>query len=178
MPKLKMSNKEKRRREIILYLENENRPISGTALADHFKVSRQTIVHDLMALKELYPFLESTSTGYFLPDQKVRRIFYVCHQPDKMEQEMHLICSLKGIIEDVGIFHPVYGKLTAPLFIHDQEGVDQFCIGLEKQKGEPLAVLTNGEHFHTVSATNWIILDEIEERLKQEGFYLSSSEVE
>ena len=50
MVKNKM-NGEERRNKIIDYIEHSPVPVSGTALANHFSVSRQAVVQDIALLR-------------------------------------------------------------------------------------------------------------------------------
>ena len=57
MVKNKM-NGEERRNKIIDYIEHSPVPVSGTALANHFSVSRQAVVQDI-ALQEMISFQQT-----------------------------------------------------------------------------------------------------------------------
>ena len=63
MVKNKM-NGEERRNKIIDYIEHSPVPVSGTALANHFSVSRQAVVQDIALLRASGNDILSTNRGY------------------------------------------------------------------------------------------------------------------
>ena len=86
------------------------------------------------------------------------------------EEELQLIVDLGGCVEDVMVNHKVYGKVSAPLNIKNRRDVQAFLKNLESGKSTPLLKVTSGYHFHRVSADESVILDEIEEALRQKNF--------
>lgn len=52
---------------------------------------------------------------------------------------------------DVVVEHPVYGQLTAPLQIASRYDVEQYLLRMENLGGQPLSMLTDGIHLHTLS---------------------------
>lgn len=71
MVKNKM-NGEERRNKIIDYIEHSPVPVSGTALANHFSVSRQAVVQDIALLRASGNDILSTNRGYVIaPKPKV-----------------------------------------------------------------------------------------------------------
>ncbi len=71
---------------------------------------------------------------------------------------------------DVVVEHEVYGQITADLFLKNRGDVDDFMEKLLKNNSNPLNILTNGEHYHTIEAESEEILDMIEEKLSKKGF--------
>ena len=158
---------EKRREEIISCLTKSTQPISGTELAKNFHVSRQVIVQDIALL--------STNRGYILynpknPPSGAKRILPVFHTSDRIREELYTIVDYGGKVLDVVVEHEVYGQITADLFLKNRGDVDDFMEKLLKNNSNPLNILTNGEHYHTIEAESEEILDMIEEKLSQRGF--------
>ena len=95
MVKNKM-NGEERRNKIIDYIEHSPVPVSGTALANHFSVSRQAVVQDIALLRASGNDILSTNRGYVIaPKPKVfTRTFKVSHSDDQTADELSLIVDL------------------------------------------------------------------------------------
>ena len=68
-----------RRKRILQLLSEQTKPLSGTALAKQFGVSRQVIVQDIALLKSKEPAIISTYRGYVLgrPERVCERVFWV-----------------------------------------------------------------------------------------------------
>ena len=71
---------------------------------------------------------------------------------------------------DVAIDHPVYGELTGALNIFDQADADQFNQKVVSGEASLLSELTEGIHVHTIAASPMMILEAIEEKLKEKGY--------
>lgn len=164
---------EERRQEIINYISSSKTPASGTALAQLYHVSRQVIVQDIALLRaEGYEIL-STNRGYFLNmPRTVNRVFYVCHEDSRIQEELNLIVDCGGKVLDVFIRHEVYGELRADLSVDSRKKADAFLKNLQGGTCSPLKNITSGYHYHTVSAESEEVLDSIEEELKEKGFLI------
>ena len=57
---------ETRRKEILKYISESDKPVSGTKLAELFHVSRQVIVQDIALLRAVNKNILSTNKGYVL----------------------------------------------------------------------------------------------------------------
>lgn len=168
-----MSRKKEQRRQAILELLCDRQiPVSGADLARIFGVSRQVIVQDIAALKTECPQLQSTPQGYWCPVERFKAAVHVFHQDDQITEELNLICDNGGCAEDVFIDHPVYGRLTAPLHLHNRREIAAFRKMLQEKEGQPLTMLTGGDHWHTISAPDQETLDAVCRELKQAGFLL------
>ena len=92
---------EERRINILRKLQETDTPLSGTALAKLFHVSRQIIVQDIALMRaENYGIL-STNRGYLLRSNKVentqpKRVFFVKHATDQVLDEFKTIIDLGG----------------------------------------------------------------------------------
>ena len=124
MVKNKM-NGEERRNKIIDYIEHSPVPVSGTALANHFSVSRQAVVQDIALLRASGNDILSTNRGYVIaPKPKVfTRTFKVSHSDDQTADELSLIVDLGGKVLNVFVDHNVYGRFEAKLDITSRRDV-------------------------------------------------------
>ena len=160
-----------RRKKIIEMMRNSSNPMSGTTLAEKTGVSRQVVVQDIALLRSEGNLISATTKGYILENTgKNIRLFKVCHDNERTEEELNMIVDMGGIILDVVVNHKVYGKLSAPLKIKSRRDVQKFMERLNTGKSTPLLNITSGYHFHHVYAENDEILDEIEEMLREKDF--------
>ena len=171
MVKNKM-NGEERRNKIIDYIEHSPVPVSGTALANHFSVSRQAVVQDIALLRASGNDIPSTNRGYVIaPKPKVfTRTFKVSHSDDQTDDELSLIVDLGGKVLNVFVDHNVYGRFEAKLDITSRRDVARFIKDVKSGNSSLLKNVTCNEHFHTIEAPSEEILDEIEQSLKQNGY--------
>ena len=131
---------DERRKAIADVLRAADAPVSASALAEKFSVSRQIIVGDIALLRSSGEEILATPRGYVTPKEArgILRRVAVKHTPQEMEAELNTIVD-----------HPIYGQLTGPLQISNRYEVSQF---IERcKKAEPLSSLTDGIHLHTLS---------------------------
>jgi uncharacterized protein len=164
-------NGEKRRQEIISKLRTCAEPISGTALAAFFHISRQIIVQDIALLKASNHNIIATSKGYILIETPASiRIFKVHHNTEQIEDELYTIVDNGGRVIDVFVRHSIYGEIRAALSLVSRREVDDFVRRLFEGEISPLKQLTNDYHFHTVAADNEAILDVVEQKLREKHY--------
>ena len=109
---------EERRGKIIQALKNSDKAVSATTLAKEFDVSRQVIVQDVALLRANGKNIFSTNRGYLIQeDEETTRVFKVQHEDDEVEKELTTIVDLGGTVEDVFVYHKVYGVLRAEMNI-------------------------------------------------------------
>ena len=162
---------DERRKAIVNLLASGQKAISGSALSEQFGVSRQIIVQDITILRGAGYDILSTHNGYIIQQTPLKeRVFKVHHTTDQTEDELNLIVDLGGCVQDVQVNHRVYGKMRAPLNIRNRRDVQHFMDNLRTGKSTPLMNVTSGYHFHTISAEQEEILDEIEAALSARGF--------
>ena len=70
---------------------------------------------------------------------------------------------------DVIVEHPVYGQLTAPLQIASRYDVEQYLLRMENLGGQPLSMLTDGIHLHTLSCPGAEAFSQLLARLRELG---------
>ena len=168
-------NGETRREKIKQMLQESSQPLTGTALANALHVSRQVIVQDIALMRaEQLPIL-STNKGYLLrPDQtpavQPKRVFFVRHTTAQVLEEFMTVIELGGRRLDVAVEHELYGSIRTELLIDNARDAEEFAERLMRCRDNPLKVLTDDCHFHTVCAPSEKLLDLIEQELRTRGF--------
>lgn len=170
-----------RRREIINLLQQTHAPISGTELAKTLGVSRQIVVQDMALLRAQTDVqIISTYQGYVLmkKDPSYSRVFKVRHSAERTEEELQLMVDLGGRVEDVFVYHSVYGVVRGELNISSRADIEAFLQRLAQSSSAPLMQITDDFHYHTVTADDEQTLDQIEGKLKEMGFLAPLREYE
>ena len=160
-----------RRENIIRLLSESHEPVSGTSLAKMLGVSRQVIVQDMALIRAGGVSVISTNQGYVLESGLMaKKVFKVRHTEDETEEELNLIVDHGGIVEDVFVYHKVYGVIEAPLHIKTRMDVKKYMESITTGKSSTLMNVTSGFHYHTIRAENSQVLDEIYDALAERGF--------
>ncbi|MBD5632252.1 MAG: transcription repressor NadR [Clostridia bacterium] len=164
---------EKRREEILSLLGNTDNPIPANVLKERFNVSRQVIVQDIAVLRAGGYDITSTNRGYVL-NVKVQasRVFKCRHTFDEIVDEGVLIIELGGKVEDIFVNHRVYGRISARLDLYNRTHVEELYRSLVSGASKPLMSVTDGYHYHTVSAPSEEVLNAIETKLREKGFLI------
>ena len=161
---------EERRGKIIQALKNSDKAVSATTLAKEFDVSRQVIVQDVALLRANGKNIFSTNWGYLIQeDEETTRVFKVQHEDDEVEKELTTIVDLGGTVEDVFVYHKVYGVLRAEMNIKSRMDIRNYMEEIRSGKSSLLKNVTSGYHYHTVRAARVEILDMIQEELQKKG---------
>ena len=166
---------ENRRIQILQMLKSQPTPMSGTALAKVFGVSRQVIVQDIALIRAENHNILSTNKGYIYRTNSVeealpKRAFCVRHRTDQVLDEFMTVIELGGRILDVAVEHELYGQIRVDLLIENAQDALDFDRRLSHCKDNPLKVLTDDCHFHTVSAPSEKLLDLIEKEFQAKGY--------
>ncbi len=165
-----MSGQE-RREEIIKIIKNSNKPVAGTDLARQLGVSRQVIVQDMALIRANGIEIMSTNRGYVIQEEReVSRVFKVNHTDEQVEEELNLFVDLGGKVEDVFVYHKVYGVIKANMNIKSRRDVRKYMEDISTGKSTNLKNLTSNYHYHTITAEDEQVLDLIQEELSQKGF--------
>ena len=168
-----------RRMNIIEYLQNSDKAVSGKDLASLYHVSRQVIVQDIALLRAKDYDIVSTNHGYILNEnKKVTRVFKVKHSEEKTQEEWECIVDYGGTIEDVFIYHRRYGIVRAKMNIRSRNDIIHFLEDLKSGKSTYLKNVTSDYHYHVVEADSEKTLDMIQEALEEKGFLLEQEEWE
>ena len=151
-------------------LSDSEVPISGKELAGILDVSRQVIVQDIALLRAQDYKIISTNQGYLLSgEKKASRVFKVFHSDSEVEEELKLITDCGGYVEDVFVYHKVYGVLRAEMNIKSRMDIRNYMEEIRSGKSSLLKNVTSGYHYHTVRAERVEILDMIQEELQKKG---------
>ena len=166
---------EQRRMKIRQLLLDARLPMTGTALAKQLHVSRQVIVQDIALMRAEHLPILSTNKGYLLRSDGVRvqqpkRVFFVRHTTDQVMEEFMTVIDLGGRILDVSVEHELYGPIRADLLIENRADAEDFVRRLASCRDNPLKVLTDDCHYHTVAAPSEKLLNLIEEELREKGY--------
>ena len=162
---------EERRVAITKMLSAADGAISGRDLSKEFGVSRQIIVQDIAVLKERGHDIISTHFGYILQRSTlIDRVFKLKHTSAETEDELYTIVDMGGEIEDVFVWHKVYGKVRVPLGIRSRLHAAHFLEGVRTGKSTELMHITGGYHYHTIRAESKAVLDEIYNELDKKGY--------
>ena len=139
--------KAEERRAVIAQTLTADRPISATALAGRFSVSRQIIVGDIALLRAAGLDIVATPRGYNLGETTgLIRAVACLHTAGQTEAELLTMVDHGCTVIDVVVDHPIYGQLTGQLSLASRYDVGQF---VEKiRETVPLSALTGGVHLH------------------------------
>lgn len=168
---------EERRAKILEKLMEQGPPLSGTALARLFHVSRQVIVQDIALMRAEHYGILSTNKGYlYRPEEKEsplpKRVLSVKHTTGQVLEEFNTVIELGGKILDVGVEHELYGQIRVDLMIETTQDAVDFSERLLNCRDNPLKVLTDDCHYHTIAAPSEKLLDLIQQEFQNKGFLL------
>ncbi len=162
-----------RRAEILSLIANSGSPVAANLLSERYSVSRQVIVQDVAILRAQGYGVISTNRGYVLDGGLgAERVFKCRHTLKELLTEGEIIISRGGKIEDVTVNHRVYGKISARLELSTMRHAEELYRSLVSGASKPLMSVTDGYHYHTVSAPDEKTLDDIEEALRASGFLI------
>ena len=168
-----------RRNQILNLLREQGSPLSGTALAKTFGVSRQVIVQDIALIRAENHAIVSTNKGYICRTEhnentQPKRVFRVRHNTEQVLDELMTVLELGGRILDVAVEHELYGQIRVDLAIENPQDAQDFVQRLHQCRDNPLKVLTDDSHYHTVSAPSERLLDLIEQELRSKGYLMDT----
>lgn len=160
-----------RREEILNILKNSKKPVPGVELAKILNVSRQVIVQDMALMRANGAEILSTNRGYVVSEEhSCSRVFKVIHTEEQVEEELNLYVDFGGKVEDVFVYHKVYGVIRADMNIKSRMDVKRYLQDISSGKSTQLMKLTSNYHYHTISAESEEILDLIQEELEKRKF--------
>ena len=170
-----MNSAESRRANLLRLLQEHGSPLSGSALAKMLGVTRQIIVQDIALIRADNHNILSTNKGYLYrtDDEKITqpmRVVYVKHTTRQVLDEFLTVLELGGTILDVAVEHEIYGQIRVDLLIETPQDAREFVAKLASCRDNPLKVLTDDCHYHTVAAPSEKLLDLIGQELKRKGF--------
>ncbi len=170
---------EERRAMLLDILKKSEKPVSGTSLSTDLKVSRQIVVQDIALLRAAGHNVYSTNRGYLLKETDVcSRVFKVYHTDEETEKELCLYVDNGGVVQDVFVYHKVYGMIKADMQIKSRRDVKTYMENIASGKSSLLKNVTSGYHYHTIVADSEETLDLIQEELVKAGFLAKLQEYE
>ncbi|MFQ9514504.1 MAG: transcription repressor NadR [Eubacterium sp.] len=170
---------EKRRENLLKILQESDRAVSGTKLAEKFQISRQVVVQDIALLRAKNHNIISTHKGYILQDKGIiQRVFKVKHSAEKMLEELHIIVDCGGKVEDVFVYHKLYGVIRVEMNIKSRRDAKKYVDGIKGGVSVPLEQITSEYHYHTVTADSVETLDEIQNELQSKGYLVALRDYE
>lgn len=158
-----------RRTAIYKQLTTAQTPISATALAQQFSVTRQVVVGDIALLRAEGHSITATPRGYMIPAETGLRRTIACHHSGEDTQKELFAMVDCGCTVDVIVEHPVYGQLTAPLALSSRYDVEQFIHRMKTSHAQPISALTGGVHLHTLSCPSEAVFAHLKETLADMG---------
>jgi len=163
---------EERRASIIQQLRQSSTPISATALAKGFGVSRQIVVGDVALLRASGADIAATPRGYVMEQTSAGCLHRVAcrHSGKDMEAELNIMVDNGCTVVDVVVEHPVYGQLTGALQLKSRYDVQQFIS--QSAQAKPLSLLTEGIHLHTLCCPDDEAFRRVCAALDQAGYLL------
>lgn len=169
----------KRRENLLKILQESETAVSGTELAEKFQVSRQVIVQDIALLRAKNHNIISTHKGYILNDKEdIQRVFKVKHSEEKMLDELNLIVDCGGKVEDVFVYHKLYGVIRVEMNVKSRKDAKKYVEGIKGGVSVPLEQITSQYHYHTVTADSQETLDEIQKELQEQGYLVALRDYE
>ena len=163
-------NNEQRKIEILSALKESVLPISASAFAKDFSVTRQIIVADIALLRAAgYP-IRAEHKGYVLErveSNEIRKRIVVKHGANEVTEELYAVVDNGGKVIDVIVEHSIYGKISAELNLSSRYEVDLFVKRISEENVTPLSLLTDGLHIHTVAIKNLESYEKIIEKLSE-----------
>ena len=161
-----------RRSAVLQALLDADGPLSASALAGQFSVSRQIIVGDVALLRAGGERISATPRGYVLDraEPGVVRTVACRHTMDGTERELQIMVDNGCAVLDVIVEHAVYGQLTGQLRIRSRYDVTQFMERLISDGAKPLSSLTDGIHLHTLSCPDEAAFSRTCAALREAGF--------
>ncbi|MCD8041001.1 MAG: transcription repressor NadR [Clostridia bacterium] len=164
---------EKRREEMLAVLSNSDNPLTANVLAEKFNISRQVIVQDIAILRANGVDVIATNRGYLINTKTAAtRVFKCRHSFEEILDEGFLIIELGGRVEDIFVNHRVYGRISARLELYNRTHVEELYRSLVSGASKPLMAVTDGYHYHTVTAESEQVLDNIAAALRAKGFLI------
>ena len=168
-------NGETRRNLIVSRLKEADKPISATSLAEEFSVTRQIIVADIALLRAAGHSILAEHRGYVLnsvDNNGILKRIVVKHDKDSVQDEFYAIVDNGGKVLDVIVEHLIYGMISVKLNIATRYDADTFVSAIHETGANPLSILTEGLHVHTVCVPDEKAFKRIVDRLTELKIYI------
>ena len=170
-------NSQERRKEILKRLNACQGPVSAAALASCLGVSRQIIVGDVALLRAGGEAISATPRGYVVARDTgfVVRTVACSHSAQDMVRELNIMVDNGCTVRDVIVEHPIYGQLTGALELKSRYDVRRFVLRSAEEDAQPLSMLTNGIHLHTLLCPDEDAYERVISELEREGLLVEQS---
>lgn len=167
-----------RRRSLAQLLEQTTEPVSASALADKFRVSRQIIVSDIALLRASGAPVLATPRGYLMEpmaDSTAQDYTIACRHEnaEQLLKELYIVVDHGATVRDVMVEHPIYGQITGQLRVSSRFEADRFVKTLAESEASPLSLLTGGIHLHTLRCPDAACFERVKAALKEAGILVS-----
>ncbi len=169
---------QERRSAIADTLRQAEGPVSASALASAFHVSRQAVVGDIALLRAAGADILATPRGYVLRPPfsgGFPRKIACRHDSAGMRAELEAIVDQGCTVLDVIVEHPLYGQLTGPLQLSSRYDVQQFLRRCADAQAHPLSDLTGGIHLHNLACPDNDAFLRVLQSLRKLGILLEES---
>lgn len=165
---------EERRNLILNMLQESDSSISATTLANKFSVTRQIIVADIALLRAAGHSIIADNKGYKLNtiNKDLIKKIVVQHSKDDVNNELYAVVDNGGKVIDVIIEHPIYGQISVELNLSSRYEVNEFIEKLNTTNSNPLSLLTEGIHIHTIEIPNEQAFERIKNQLSKLGILI------
>lgn len=163
---------EERRKQLIEILESSTKPIKGSELATELHVSRQVIVQDIALIRAKGYEIIATPQGYIIYTKTNVTEYIKCKNhinDEEIYDELKIIVDMGGIIKDVIINHPTYGRLKADINISTQRDILSFMENVKNDEFKQLSSLSHHDHIHTIEAPSREIMNDIIDELENKN---------
>ena len=161
-----------RRAAILKTIKETNNPISASALAKKYGVSRQIIVGDVALLRASQHQIIATPRGYVIENNSKDNLYTIAsiHNSEETKHELEIIIDCGGKIRDVIISHPIYGQISGRLDIESRLDIENFMKKVASTHAKNLSEISGGVHFHTIECKNENALEIIKQKLSEAGY--------
>jgi len=169
-----------RRERIFEIISKDTKPVSASALAKEFNVSRQVIVGDIALLRAGGHEIIATARGYMIPEFIAQNQYIgkmaCCHNADSTKEELYVIIDLGATVVNVIVEHELYGEITGQLNIKTRDDADMFVERVKSSDVKLLSALTLGVHLHTIACRNKAHFEQVYNALNSAGFLVQSKD--
>lgn len=162
-------NAKERRENILAQLEQATSAVSASKLAREFAVSRQIIVSDVALLRAAGHEILATPHGYIMGQEKEGVVCQIAcrHDAAQMQDELNAIVDQGCTVLDVIVAHPIYGQLTGQLNLSSRYEVAAFIEKSQHAAAQPISMLTDGVHLHTLRCPDEAAADRVRQTLAE-----------
>ena len=163
-------NAKERREKILARLASADEAISASRLAADFSVSRQIIVGDVALLRAAGHEILATPHGYICERARSGVVCQVAcrHDAAQMQEELNAIVDQGCTVLDVIVSHPIYGQLT----LSSRYEVAAFIEKATSASAQPISVLTDGIHLHTLQCPDEAAAERVRRALAALGILM------